>query len=85
VNFFREVKMELRTVAQIAKEVGIERERVDYLLHKAKLKPAARAGSVRLYQPEVTQIIWQLNKVPRYDLRTANIETILSQYPAIVA
>ena len=77
--------MKLKTVAQIAKEVGIERERVDYLLHKAKIEPAARAGSVRLYQPEVSQIIRRLDKVPRYDLRTASIQTILSQYPAIVA
>jgi len=77
--------MELKTVAQIAKEVGIERERVSYLLHKAKIEPAARAGSVRLYQPEVAQIVRRLNQVPRYDLRAGNIRSILSRYPAIVA
>ena len=77
--------MKLKTVAQIAKEVGIERERVGYLLHKAKIEPSARAGSVRLYLPEVTQIVRQLNQVPRYDLRSGNIHSILSRFSVIVA
>lgn len=46
------VSMNLKTVANIAKENGVPLHRIDYLIHRLAVRPAQRVGNVRLYEDE---------------------------------
>ena len=73
--------MSFVTTGQMAEQLGVDRDRVCYLLRKAKIRPVARAGLTRLYPPETLAIVKRLEKSPRLD--TAKIEAIMSRFPAI--
>jgi DNA-binding transcriptional MerR regulator len=70
------------TISQIGQRLGLEPDRIAYLLRKAKIEPKARAGTVRLYEPVVIQLIDKLNAVPRYDLRHHRIQSVMTQCAA---
>lgn len=75
--------MTLLTTGSIAEQLGADRDRVSYLIRKAKINPIGRAGMVRLYPPETISVVRELIGVRR--LRAAEIESILAQFPAVVA
>ena len=75
--------MSFLTTGQIAELLELDRDRVCYLLRKAKIQPVARAGLTRLFSPETLTIIKQLERPARLDV--TKIQRIMSRFPAIVA
>jgi hypothetical protein len=45
----------METTGTIAKQLGIDRELVDYLIRKGRVRPVGRAGIVRVFAPEAVK------------------------------
>ena len=75
--------MRLLTTGMIAEHLHADRDRVSYLLRKARIQPVCRAGMVRLYGPEIVPVIRELLGSKR--IQASEIELVLARYPMVVA
>lgn len=48
------------TSGSIAEQLGVDRDRVAYLLRKARVKPLGRAGIVKVYPEKTVEIVADL-------------------------
>ena len=49
--------MDILTVGDIAKELGVDRDAVGYAIRKAKVEPLGRAGIVRLFPGSAVETV----------------------------
>ncbi len=52
------------TTGEIADELGVTRDRVEYIVRSRKIGPVSRAGNYRLFNAEQVEQIRQVNANP---------------------